>query len=278
MSRDVTSRDVATRDGRILRVHDSGPRDSGRTLLWHHGSPQTGALLAPVLEAAEARRVRLVSYGRPAYGGSSALPGRDVASAAEDVRAVLDALGVRSTLTMGASGGGPHALACAALLPDRVEAVAVLASPAPFDGEPGWFDGMAAPGGLRAALAGRDARAAFALVDEFDPESFLPIDYAAFDGDWSALGEDVARSAEWGDDGLIDDDVALASDWGVDLALIRVPVVLVQGGLDRVVPAHHAERLRARLPLAEHVLRPDDGHISVLRDVPAALDRLIALS
>lgn len=267
--------EVATADGRTLVVHDSG--DEGRPLLWQHGSPQTGALLAPVLEAARARGLRLLSYARPGYGGSTARPGRDVASAAEDVRAVLDALGLDRILTAGASGGGPHALACAALLTDRVDGVVVLASPAPDDGDPAWFDGMAAPGGLTSARDGREARARFAETDEFDPESFVAADYAALEEEWAALGEDVARSEQWGDGGLIDDDVAFAAPWGVDLAAIRCPVVLVQGGLDRVIPAHHARCLRALLPTAELIEHPDDGHVSVLRRLPEALDRLLAL-
>lgn len=268
--------EVTTAEGRLLVVHDSG--DAGRPLLWQHGSPQTGALLAPVLDAARARGLRLLSYGRPGYGGSTEQPGRHVASAAEDVRAVLGALGLDRILTAGASGGGPHALACAALLPDRVDGVAVLASPAPFDGHPAWFDGMAAPGGLASARDGREARAGFAETDAFDPESFVAADYAALENEWGALGEDVARAEEWGDGGLIDDDVAFAAPWGVDLAAIRCPVVLVQGGLDRVIPPHHARRLRALLPSAELLEHADDGHVSVLRHLPEALDRLIALS
>ncbi|POH59684.1 alpha/beta hydrolase, partial [Cryobacterium zongtaii] len=86
-------------------------------MLWHHGSPQTGALLEPLLAAAAQRRIRLISYGRPSYGGSTPLPGRTVGSAAADVAAIADALQLDRFAVMGASGGGPHALACAALLP-----------------------------------------------------------------------------------------------------------------------------------------------------------------
>jgi pimeloyl-ACP methyl ester carboxylesterase len=76
----VTSQDVLLNDGRTLRVHDSanGDERGAFTLLWHHGSPQTGALLEPLLVAAAERGIRLLSYGRPSYGGSSPLLGRDV--------------------------------------------------------------------------------------------------------------------------------------------------------------------------------------------------------
>ena len=112
---------IETSDGRVLRVHDSGAAaDDSLTIVWHHGSPQSGRLLEPLLLAARERSIRLIGYGRASYGGSTPQPGRTVASAASDVEEVADALGLTSFAVMGASGGGPHALACAALLPDRV--------------------------------------------------------------------------------------------------------------------------------------------------------------
>jgi pimeloyl-ACP methyl ester carboxylesterase len=130
----TTVQDVRLDDGRTVRVHDTGDTIASATLtlVWHHGSPQTGAPLAPLVAAAAERGIRLVSYGRPSYGGSTPKPGRDVASAASDVAQLADALGVDRFAVMGASGGGPHALACGALLPDRVIAVACLATLAPF--------------------------------------------------------------------------------------------------------------------------------------------------
>ena len=148
----ATERDIPLPDGRTVHVYDSG--GDGMALLWHHGSPQTGALLAPLLEAAAERGIRLVGYARPSYGGSTPDPGRDVAKAAGDVRVLADALGLGRFATMGASGGGPHALACAALLGDRVTGVVTLASPAPYTEAFDWFAGMVDPGGLRAAPAG----------------------------------------------------------------------------------------------------------------------------
>jgi pimeloyl-ACP methyl ester carboxylesterase len=116
----VSERDVRLDDGRTLRVYDRGADTADAfTVVWHHGSPQTGAPLEPLLAAAARRGIRLVSYARPRYGGSSPNAGRDVASAAADVAQLTDALGVARFAVMGASGGGPHALACAALLPGR---------------------------------------------------------------------------------------------------------------------------------------------------------------
>ncbi len=269
---------VTLRDGRELHVHASGSPDPGApALVWHHGSPQTGALLEPLLVAAKARGIRLLAYGRPSYGGSTPRPGRDVASAARDVEQVVDALGIGRFGVMGASGGGPHALACAALLPDRVTGAVTLACIAPLTDAFDWFAGMAAPGGLLAAREGRDARARFAQTDEFDPAQFIPADYTILSGAWASLGADSVRAGAAGPDGLIDDDVAFTHPWGFDLASIAVPVLVAQGGGDRVVPQAHAEYLVASIPTAELWLRPRDGHVSVLAAVPVAMDWLLAL-
>jgi pimeloyl-ACP methyl ester carboxylesterase len=277
---DVASKhDLQLPDGRRPVAYDTGARDGleAMTLLWHHGSPQTGALLEPLLTAADARNIRLVSYARPSYGGSSPKPGRDVAAAAADVAAIVDALGIGRFAVMGASGGGPHALACAALLPDRVIGAVTLASPAPyteaFTGD--WFAGMVAPGGLRAAAAGREARERYAATEKFDENSFTAADWAALSGTWASLGRDAGQAEAAGPDGLIDDDVAFASPWGFEVAEIAVPVLLVQGGEDRVVPPSHADWLMRATPTSELWLRPRDGHVSVLEACPVAMDWLL---
>jgi pimeloyl-ACP methyl ester carboxylesterase len=267
-------RQVPLPDGRVVVVHDTGEAGAP-AVLWHHGSPQTGALLAPVVEAAQARGMRVLSAARPSYGGSTPRPGRDVASVAADLGEVLDACGVDRVAVMGASGGAPHALACAALLPGRVTGAVCLAGIAPATDAFDWYDGMAAPGGLRAALQGRAARARFAETDEFDPEIFVAADWAALRGRWAVLGEDAQRAEADGPDGLVDDDVAFVSPWGFALGDVDVPVLLVQGGLDRVVPPAHADHQLAALPLGELWVRPRDGHVAVLDAVPVALDWLL---
>jgi pimeloyl-ACP methyl ester carboxylesterase len=271
----MISRDVTLDDGRSLRAYDTGPGAAGAlTVLWQHGSPQTGAPLEPLLTAAAKRDIRLISYGRPSYGGSSPHVGRIVASAADDVAQITDSLGISRFAVMGASGGGPHALACAALLPDRVTAAVCLAGIAPLTEDFDWFDGMASDDALLAAIIGRDERERFAAIEEFDPDSFVDADWTALSGPWSALGDDVGVANEAGPDGLIDDDVALVSPWGFDPAEITVPVLLVQGGNDHVVPPAHADWLLRRCANSELWLRPNDGHVSVLNACPVALDWL----
>lgn len=257
-------------DGRVLRAHDTGSKSGAATILWHHGSPQTGALLPPVVAAAAAVGARLVSYGRPGYGGSTAAPGRDVAAAARDVAAVLDALGVRECAMLGASGGGPHALAGAALLPDRVRATVCLAGLAPPGVDIDWFAGMHSETALRVAGTGRAARAALAEVEEFDPACFTDEDWALLEGPWACLGEDSNLASADGPGGLVDDDVAFARPWGFDPVTVRTPVLLVHGTQDRVVPVSHSRWLARTLPAAELWERPRDGHVSVLGALPAA--------
>ncbi|GAA3879061.1 alpha/beta hydrolase [Leifsonia kafniensis] len=295
----TTARDVTLQDGRTLRVHDSGagagagpgpgagagdgPGPDGLTVLWHHGSPQTGALLEPLLAAAAVRGIRLLSYARPSYGGSTPRPGRNVASAASDVAEIADALGLTRFAVMGASGGGPHALACAALLPGRVSAVASIAGLAPFEADGrgcdgfDWFDGMAADGAsLRAAEAGREARARFEETDEFDPSIFTDRDYAALGGAWSVLGADAQAASAAGSDGLVDDDVAFVTPWGFDVGAIDMPMLLVHGGQDRVVPSAHSTWLLDRGRNAELWFRPRESHISILATCPVVMDWLRA--
>ncbi|MGN7800771.1 alpha/beta fold hydrolase [Leifsonia sp. 22587] len=260
-------------DGRSVRFFDTGGAAEAPVLVWHHGTPQTGAVIQPVATAAAARGLRVVSVTRPGYPGSDVRPGRSVADAAADVLAVLDALGIDRFATAGASGGGPHALALAALAGgDRARAVVTLAGIAPYDRSPDWFSGMAAPGGLQAALSGREARLAYAETAEFDPDSFTARDYEVLEGEWGALGADAGAGAAEGPDGEADDDLAYVSPWGVELRAVSAPVLLIQGGADRVVPAPHAAAMLERLPHGELWIRPREGHVSVLTAFGTALD------
>jgi pimeloyl-ACP methyl ester carboxylesterase len=275
----ITERDIESGDARVLHTFDTGAdSESPLTVLWHHGSPQTGALLEPLLAAAAARGIRMVSYARPSYPRSTPNPGRDVASAAADVERIADALGLDRFAVMGASGGGPHALACAALLPDRIVGAALLAGIAPYTEDFDWFGGMAAPDGLRSARRGREARATFAETDEFDEGSFTRADWAALAGAWASLGQDAGAAGQAGPDGLIDDDVAYAFPWGFALPEISAPVLFVQGGQDRVVPRAHAEWMLRQTPRSQLWLRPDDGHVSVLAACPVVMDWLLDLA
>lgn len=274
----MIERDVTVRSGRLVRAYDTGAACGDQALVWHHGSPHTGVLLPPLLAAAAGRGVRLLTYARPSYGGSSPQPGRDVASAADDVAHVADAFGLGRFAVVGASGGGPHALACAALLPGRVTAVATLAGLTPFTDAFDWFGGMASDGALRSATLGRAARTRYGETEEFDPTVFTDTDWAALSGAWASLGEDAGRASTLGEDGLVDDDVAFVRPWGFDPAQITVPVLLVHGQQDRMVPAAHSDELARQIPGAEIWRRPADGHVSVLEALPEVMGWLVGRS
>ncbi|WP_060915100.1 alpha/beta fold hydrolase [Microbacterium oleivorans] len=258
-------------------VHASVERPGAErpVLLWHHGSPQTGAVLSPVAAMADAAGLDVVSIARPAYGGAPRLPERSVRDAAARAAEVLDILDLRNVVSVGASGGGPHALGVAALSPERVAGVITLASIAPFrPGDGSWFSGMADPSGLRSATAGIASRTAHLEVEEFDPTSFVDADYRALEETWASLGEDVAASAQWGLDGLVDDDVAFTRPWGFALADVVAPVMVVQGELDRVVPPSHAAAIVDCIARATLLRIPDAGHIAVLDHLSTALAAL----
>jgi pimeloyl-ACP methyl ester carboxylesterase len=276
--------DVSPSGGRVLRVYDTGPAEAGTggardgrlPVFWLHGTPMLGAPPAPLFSAAAEHGIRWVSYDRPAYGGSSPVPDRDVASGAADVAAIADALGLDRFAVLGQSGGGPYALACAALLPQRVIGAVSMSGRAPYPADGlDWLAGMR-PGSaaeLDAMLAGKDALAALnASEDDFDPEMFTPDDHAALDGDWKWIGTVVNPALDQGMDGMMDDALASVRPWGFDPAEITVPVLLVHGTADRVMPCSHSEWLARRIGgSAELVLVADAGHISVFRSAPGAL-------
>ncbi|MFJ6570501.1 alpha/beta fold hydrolase [Streptomyces sp. NPDC091292] len=265
--------DVELSDGRTLRVHDSGGGE-GLVVFWHHGTPNIGSPPAPLFPFSSRLGIRWISYDRPGYGGSTARPGRDVASVAGDAGAVADALGVERFAVMGHSGGGPHALACGALLPERVVAVVAVAGLAPFGADGlDWFAGMSASGvaGLRAAAAGREAKEAYEASAAYDPEMFTPADHAALAGPWSWFGDVVGPALASGPGGLIDDDLAYVTPWGFDPGQVTAPVLLLHGGQDRIASVAHARWLADRCPSAELRVSPPDGHISVLEGAESAL-------
>jgi pimeloyl-ACP methyl ester carboxylesterase len=277
---DVVSFSLPLAGGRSLDVDVAGP-DGGTPLVVHHGTPGDKTQYPPFAEAAAARGLRYVSASRPGYGGSSRQPGRAVADCAADTAAVLDHLGARHCYTVGASGGGPHALACAALLPDRVHACATVAGLAPYGAE--GLDFLAEMGRenheeFGAALAGPTQLQAYlesqartlaqvtaGQLAEALGDLVSAVDVAALTGGFAAyLAESVHGAVGGGVWGWFDDDMAFTRPWGFALDDIAVPVVVWQGGQDRMVPFAHGRWLAARLPSARARLLPAEGHLSIV--------------
>jgi pimeloyl-ACP methyl ester carboxylesterase len=266
-------------DGRQVDVWLAGAEDA-TPVLFHSGTPSSG-LPNPILVAAlAAAGLRFVSFSRPGYGTSTRLPGRSVADVAPDTAAVLDHIGAEEAYVLGWSGGGPHALATVALLPERVPAAAVIGCVAPYPAD--GLDGMAGRGEenieeFGAALEGADALIKF--KDEAWPifRAISPGDVAEGLGDLvdevdrGAISEELAQwmASSWHEGlrqsywGWFDDDMAFARPWGFDIGAIRVPVHIWQGGHDRMVPFGHGEWLARHVGSACPHLLPEHGHLSL---------------
>jgi pimeloyl-ACP methyl ester carboxylesterase len=271
---------IETPDGRVLAVMEGGNR-SGRAVFVHHGTPMSRLLYGPNVADAEARGLRVIGYDRPGYGDSKPQPGRTVADAASDVATIADALGIDRFATWGISGGGPHALACAALLPERVVGAASLAGAAPYDAEgldfvDGMGEGNVKEFGL--ILEGREKLEPFLRAErdallaagreglaEGMRTLLSPVDAAAFTGETAEfLFESLRVGSAEHIDGWLDDDLAFVKPWGCSVEQISVPVLLWQGAEDRFVPLAHGEWLASRIPTCQAHLSPEDGHITLL--------------
>ncbi|MDX2563269.1 alpha/beta fold hydrolase [Streptomyces sp. TX20-6-3] len=283
---------VRTDDGRLLVAEDWGD-PSGIPVLLLHGTPGTrlGTLLPGL--AAQHPGFRFLSYDRPGYGESRRAPGRRVADAARDAAAVADAFGVERFAVVGRSGGGPHALACAALLPDRVRAAAVLVGLAPPDAAGlDWYAGMTPfnvqeyglayahldgrdPGGLERDLAAR------AVAIRRDPERLLndlradlsPHDLPVVEDPRvrAVLLRTYQEALRVSHHGWLDDCLAFVRPWGFDVSSVTTPVLLWHGLDDAFSPVAHTRWPAERIAGAEPVLVPDAGHFAAQLALPDVL-------
>jgi pimeloyl-ACP methyl ester carboxylesterase len=271
---------IATAEGRTLAVHSDGD-PAGFPVVMHHGTPSSGLLYERHVELAREQGIRLVGYDRPGYGGSAREPGRSVSDCAADVDAIADALRLDRFATWGISGGGPHALACAALCDRRLVAAASLAAVAPQDAEGlDWLAGMgdenhvefghAAAGEeqLRTYLAAEAEEIRAAGPDQLVAvmETLLgPEDRAVLSGAFAEylLKADRHALAD-GVDGWVDDDLAFLAPWGFELSSIDRPVLLLHGDDDRFVPVAHGRWLADHIPGVEARIEAADGHLTLI--------------
>lgn len=270
---------IVLRDGRTLRYLETGD-PSGRPVFLLHATLGSKLVYGPHAADAAERGIRLIGHDRAGYGGSTAMPGRSIASEAADVRELADALGIDRFAVWGNSTGGSLALACASALSGRVVAVSSLAGVAPYPADGlDWFAAVdpaivsdfqffqREPVAWRLKMA-RDVKEMRALTQRQYSESLsgsssgaertiLSPELLAF-----AFGQ-MQDGLSGGPAGFIDDYVAGVTAWGFDVGTIRVPVQLWHGAEDPMVPLTHARWLAAQLPDADIHLEPGEGHVSL---------------
>ena len=290
----VSELSVPAAGGRRLQVLVSGPHD-GLPLVFHTGTPSGLVAFGPMVAAAAARGLRTVMYARPGYGTSTPDPGRQVADAAMDVAAVLDELGAEHFVTAGWSGGGPHALACAVLLPGRCRGAATIAGLAPYGADSlDWLAGMAGENVAEfgAALAGEAELAAFLTAAAAElggitadqvadglGDLVSEVDKAVVTGEFANyLAASFSAGVSTGIAGWRDDDLSFVRDWGfiVDQG---APVAVWQGDQDMMVPFAHGQWLAAHVPAARAHLVAGAGHLSVaVAEFGPILDDLLSIA
>ena len=274
----LSDRMLTSTDGRALAVAEWGT-PSGTPVFQLHGTP--GSRLGRHHDETLYDRLdmHLITYDRPGYGASDRRHGRRVVDAVEDIVTIADALGIDRFVVGGGSGGAPHALACAALLGDRVLSTFALVPVAPYEalGDQ-WLIGQA-PSNVAewtAALAGEDAlidylsdqlkRMADDPLNMLDDEEDLPPEDREVMTRESVrveFREMLAEAIRQGPAGWVDDDFAFLRPWGFDVSFIATPVLLAYGRSDTLAPVRHGEYLGRTIPGAE-VRLMDSGHLSAM--------------
>jgi pimeloyl-ACP methyl ester carboxylesterase len=273
-------------DGRDLEIEVSGP-EGAPAVLFIHGTPGSATQLGALAAAVADRGHRLVTWSRAGYGDSTRRPGRDVASEVADATAVLDHVGALTCVAAGWSGGGPHALACGALLPDRVRAVTSVGGVAPYDAaDLAFLAGMGVDNLEEFGLAVEGAGVLEPWLDNQRPEMLHltpeqvveqldtllpPVDRDSVSGEFADyLARLFRRSVASSVAGWLDDDLAFVRPWGFELGDVAVPTSVWQGSEDLMVPFAHGEWLAANIPGCTAHLERGQGHLTVLL---GALDR-----
>jgi pimeloyl-ACP methyl ester carboxylesterase len=287
---------VTLPDGRDIDLLRAGPPD-GLPLVMHEGTPVGLTLFPPTVQAAQDRNLQPILIARPGYERSTPRPGRRVADVAADAAAVLDALGLGTFVAIGWSGGGPHALACAALLPGRCLAAASVAGVAPYR-VPG-LDFTAGMGPENIAEFDAALSGPAALTEFLDQESagFSEVTGPAVAQALGGLIDDADRAVltgayadhlaaglraalAGGIAGWRDDDLAFVADWGFPLTgPDKFPAAIWQGDQDRMVPFAHGQWLAANIPGARAHLLPGEGHLTIsISGLGRVLDDLLDLA
>jgi len=280
---------LSSPDGRLVEIVTVGDPD-GQTVFFHHGTPGAASLVTMFSEAGERAGLFFVAMSRPGYGASTRLEGRTVASVVDDVRTVLDSLGRDRYISIGWSGGGPHALACGALDAPRCVAVWSLAGVVPMDVDFDWTAGMGPENLEEFALSkvgGPVYEAHMAEVGEQFADANADNIVAIFGGLLADVDKAALASAESrrnladscrqgfinGYFGFLDDDRVFLNPWGFDVAALEVPVAVWYGDQDLMVPPTHGAWLASHVKNVTVVHKPEEGHLSIVTN---HMDELIA--
>ena len=279
MQAETRTASVRTPDGRELFVESTGD-PAGRTLLFYNGTPTSHKIFAGMAAEANAQGAHLLCYDRPGYAGSSPQPGRTVSDCADDVSTIADHFGIDRLAVWGISGGGPHTIAAAILLPELVCAAATFASLAPYtNSDLDYFAGIperkikqrslyfSDPEGFRNHLQ-VSRQEILGVTDEYLKAKLeaMPVGARVSDAFYQFSYETMQIALEDGIEGYWEDYQAFYSDWGVDLASNTVPIQLWHGREDLDVPFHHSQWLSKAIPQSELHLTQMDGHFSILEN------------
>jgi pimeloyl-ACP methyl ester carboxylesterase len=281
------------RGGRVLRVRDVGD-PWGAEVMYFHGTPSSRLDLCSGEQLAAECGVRLVSFDRPGYGGSTPAP-FGLASIAADAHAIADELGIARFATLGQSGGGPGALAAAAVPGGRVSRVGIASGPGPFQRVPGALGELDDNDRAAVALLPADpAGAAAAFAAGFEPLAglFRAADDAGIVSAFQellssrdnellgdprlavAFAETMRAGLRQGTSGAGGDNVSWIGEWDIDLGAVTCPVLLWYGSEDRMAPSAHGLWLSQNLPMARLVLRDGEGHLGIFEHLAAMLKTL----
>lgn len=276
---------VRLRDGRAFAYAEWGPAD-GWPLLHCHGIPD-GRFRWGGGPICTDRGVRLIAIDRPGIGGSDPMLGRSVADWPADVEELLDQLEVDRFAISGWSAGGAYALACAHALAPRIDAVALVSGVGPIY-LPGYVEQMStaaawrlvrrAPAAMTLAYSalGRLARHSPRTAQKAMFAGLPRVDKAIVDQPevgarlMSAYIEATRRTSA----GLTEDMRVLLRPWGFDPSGINLPVHIIHGRQDTIVPPRHAEHWIATLPHTQPIWVQGTGHFLIERHVAQILDAL----
>ena len=275
----LAKRNVELESGRIIEVSEGGDPD-GVPVFSLHGSPGSRILYGPHVQDAGERGIRLIGYSRPGYGGSTRRRGRSIGDGASDVAGIADRLGIEKFAVWGHSGGGDYALACAAMLPDRVVAASSLSTLGPYGVEGfDFFSGMGeynvedyklmlrnqseweAKSKQDAEVMAKQTKAdRVKLIGSLLSEVDRAVNTDQLDDFFHSQFQDGLKN---GIDGNVDDQLATVMPWGFDPSSITVPVQIWHGKEDRFVPFSHGQWLASKIPQADAHLEENDGHLTM---------------